>query len=332
MKRYGNFPALLEAFFTGRLLGERRASPHTVASYRDTFRLLLEYARHRLGRLPSDIRLEDLGAPFLGDFLRHLEKERGLSPRSLNQRLAAIRSFLRFASFQEPGLSAQIERVMAIPFRRFDRRQVTFLSRPEVEAILAAPDTRTWTGRRDHALLTVAVQTGLRVSELTGLRAGDVILGVGAHVRCLGKGRKERSTPLTKQSARVLRAWLREQGEDESAFVFPSARGTRLSRDGVQYVLAKHSASGRKRCASLGAKRVTPHVLRHTTAMALRESGVDLSVIALWLGHESVETTQIYMDADLAMKERIMEKTAVGKRYGGRFQPKDKLLAFLKSL
>jgi integrase/recombinase XerD len=332
MKHYGNFPALLEAFFTGRLLGERRASPHTVASYRDTFRLLLEYAGHRLGRLPSELRLEDLGAPFIGDFLRHLEKEREISPRSLNQRLAAIRSFFRFVSFQEPGLTALVERVRAIPSKRFDRRQVTFLSRPEIEAILAAPDTKTWTGRRDHALLTIAVQTGLRVSELTALRRGDVVLGAGAHVRCVGKGRKERCTPLTKQSARTLRAWLVELDVEVSALVFPSARGIRLSRDGVQYILGKHAAAGRKRCASLGTKRITPHVLRHTTAMALRESGVDLSVIALWLGHESVETTQIYMDADLAIKERIMEKTAAGKGYAGRFRPEDKLLTFLKSL
>lgn len=331
MKSYGNFPALLESFFT-RLLGERRASPHTVASYRDAFRLLLEYAGRRLGRLPSELRLEDLGAPFIGDFLRHLEKERGLSPRSLNQRLAAVRSFFRFVSFQEPGLTALVERIRAIPFRRFDRRQVTFLSRPEIEAILAAPDTNTWTGRRDHALLTIAVQTGLRVSELTALRRGDVVLGTGAHVRCQGKGRKERSTPLTKQSARTLRAWLGERDVDASALVFPSTRGCRLSRDGVQYILGKHVAAGRTRCASLGTKRITPHVLRHTTAMALRESGVDISVIALWLGHESIETTQIYMDADLAMKERIMEKTSAGKGYAGRFRPEDKLLTFLKSL
>lgn len=332
MKSYDNFPSLLEAFFTERLMRQRHASPHTLASYRDTFRLLLEFAERRLRKPPSALRLEDLDAPLVGGFLHHLEKERGNAPRSSNLRLAAIRSFFRYAAFQEPGRNALIQRVLAIPGQRFDRAQVKFLSRLEIDALLGAPATSTWSGRRDHALLLLAVQTGLRVSELTGLRCEDIRLGTGAHVRCQGKGRKERCTPLTRQAARVLRAWFGEQEASPSAPAFPNARGSALSRDGVQYILSKHVAAARKTCPSLKAKRVSPHVLRHSTAMALRQAGVDLSVIALWLGHESVETTQIYLDADLALKEKIVEKTALAKGRRGRYRPKDRLLAFLRSL
>jgi len=263
MKIYDNFPFLLEAYFTDRLMRQRNASPHTLASYRDTFRLLLEYAERHVGRSPSDLLIEDLDAPLVAGFLNHLQKERGNSPRSSNLRLAAIRSFFRYAALQEPGRTALIQRVLAIPSKRFDRRQVAFLTPPEIEAILAAPDMSTWSGRRDHALLLLAVQTGLRVSELTRLRCEDIRLGAGAHVRCHGKGRKERCTPLTKQAARVLRAWLREREAASSSPAFPNARGGPLSRDGVQYILSKHVSAARKTCPSLKAKRVSPHVLRH---------------------------------------------------------------------
>lgn len=268
----------------------------------------------------------------MGEFLNHLEKERGIAPRSRNLRLSAIRSFFRYAAFQQPDRSGLIQRVLAIPSKRYDRAQIAILSRPEVDAILAAPDVRERGGRRDHALLMLAVQTGLRVSELTGLRCEDLKLGAGAHVRCRGKGRKERCTPLTKQGVRVLKAWLREMGGSPSDPAFPNAGGGPLSADGVEYILAKHVATARERCATLRSKRVSPHVLRHSTAMFLRQSGVDLSVIALWLGHESVETTQIYLDADLALKERIVDKTAPANGRRGRYRPKDQLLAFLKGM
>jgi site-specific recombinase XerD len=332
MKTYDNFPSLLEAFFTDRLMRQRQASPHTLASYRDTFRLLLEYAERILRKPPSAVTLDDLSAPFVGEFLNHLEKERRIAPRSRNLRLSAIRSFFRYAAFQQPDRSALIQRVLAIPSKRYDRAQVAFLSRPEIDAILAAPDVRERGGRRDHALLMLAVQTGLRVSELTGLRSEDLKLGAGAHVRCRGKGRKERCTPLTKQGACVLKAWLRERGGSPSDPVFPNARGGPLSADGVEYILAKHVATARESCPTLQRKRVSPHVLRHSTAMFLRQSGVDLSVIALWLGHESVETTQIYLDADLALKERIIDKTPPANGRRGRYKPKDRLLAFLKGM
>ena len=332
MKLYDNFPSLLEAFFTDRLMRQRDASSHTLASYRDTFRLLLEYAERRLKKPPSVLRLEDLDAPLVGGFLHHIAKDRGNTPRSCNLRLAAIRSFFRYVAFHAPDRSALIQRILAIPSKRFDRAQIAFLTRPEIEALLGAPDMNTWSGRRDHALLLVAVQTGLRVSELIGLRQDDVRLGTGAHVRCLGKGRKERCTPLTRQAARVLRAWLREQQVSASDPLFPNARGGLLSRDGVHYILTKYVALARKICPSLKTKRVSPHVLRHSTAMTLRAAGVDLSVIALWLGHESIDTVQIYLDADLELKEKIVEKTALRKGRRGRFRPKDRLLAFLKGL
>jgi site-specific recombinase XerD len=323
---------ILEAFFTERLQRQRQASAHTIAAYRDTFRLLLGFAEKRLGKAPSDLLLAEIDASFVGSFLDHLEKERGNGARTRNARLAAVRSFFRFAASREPGHAELIQRVLAIPQKRFDRDLVSFLKAPEVDALLAAPDRSTWLGRRDHALLLVAVRTGLRVSELTGLRVEDCVLGTGAHVRCHGKGRKERCTPLGRDTVGVLRDWIKASGATPSDFVFPSRRGGRLSTDAVQRLLAKHLAIAARSCATLGRKHVTPHVLRHTTAVHLLESGVDRAVIALWLGHEGVETTQIYLDADLAMKERALARTApphVGRQ---RFKPKDSLLAFLESL
>jgi site-specific recombinase XerD len=332
MKTSGNFAVLLETFFIERLIAQRQVSPHTISSYRDSFRLLLEYAQRRLGKEPSGLTIADLDAPFIGEFLDHLERERGNDPRSRNLRLTAIHSFFRYVSFREPENSSLIQRVLAIPPKRFNRKLVGFLSRPEVVAVLTAPDRTTWAGRRDHALLVVAIQTGLRVSELTGLRCQDVVLGPGAHVRCQGKGRKERATPLGKHAVSVMRAWLCERAGHPSDPVFPNARGGALSRDGVQYLLTKHLNAARKTCPSLRSKRVTPHVLRHSTAMQMLNAGVDRSVIALWLGHESVETTQMYIDADLALKEKVVEKAAPPKSCRGRFRANDRLIAFLKSL
>jgi site-specific recombinase XerD len=255
-----------------------------------------------------------------------------ITARTRNARLAAIHSFFSFAALQEPAHSALIQRVLAIPSKRFERAPVEFLTRPEVEAVLAVPDLKTWPGRRDHALLLLAVDTGLRVSEIVGLRCEDVVLGVGAHVRCLGKGRKKRCTPLTKKTVATLRKWLNEQDACPSDPLFPNARGGTLSRDGVEYLLAKHLKVARQSCPTLKNKRVSPHVLRHTVAIDLLQSGVDRSVIALWLGHESFETTQMYIDANLAMKEDALSKVAPRNVRPGRFRADDSLLAFLNSL
>jgi len=332
MKAITNFPALLEAFFTDRLMRQRQASPHTIAAYRDTFRLLLCYARERLKKQPSELALEDLNAPFINEFLYHLEKNRDNSARSRNLRLAAIHSFFRYAAFEQPEHSALIQRVLAIPCKRCDRALVGFLTPSEVDALLAAPDRGTWGGRRDHALMTFAIQTGLRVSELIGLCCQDISLGTGPHVRCNGKGRKERCTPLTKHTVSVMRAWLRERGGQSLDPLFPNARGGRLSRDGVEYLVAKYATIAKQKYPSFRNKRVTPHVLRHTTAMDLVQAGVDSSVLALWLGHESVETTQIYIDATMKMKEEILKKTTSPKRGARRYQPEDHVLAFLNNL
>jgi site-specific recombinase XerD len=264
-------------------------------------------------------------------FLDHVEKHRGLSARSRNLRLTAIHSFFRYAAFEAPDHAAQIQRVLAIPSKRFTRTQVHFLTRPEVEALLAAPDQRTWFGRRDHAFLLVAAQTGLRLSEMTGMTRQDVTLGTGAHVRVIGKGRKERCVPLAKPTVAVLKTWLREPPRGDGRVLFPNARGTRLSPDGVHYLLVRHVQAAAKLCPSLKGKRVTVHVLRHTMAVELLQGGVDRSVIALWLGHESVETTQIYLEATLAMKEKALAKTKSLNGKFKRYQP-DRLLGFLNNL
>jgi len=322
----------LQAFFTDRLQNQRCASAHTIAAYRDTFRLLLRFAQQRLGKPPYDLLVADLDARLVGAFLDYLETERNNAVRTRNARLAAIRSFFRFAAPQLPDHLALIGRVLAIPQKRADRALVSYLSRAEIEALLAAPDRATWTGRRDAVLLLVAVQTGLRVSELINLHTEDVLLGTGAHIRCTGKGRKQRCTPLTRPTARALREWLREQRAQPDDFVFPSRRGAGLSRDAVERLVEKHADRARTSCPSLDRRRITPHVLRHTTAVQLLQAGVDRSVIALWLGHESVETTQIYLDADLALKQRALARTAPAGIGRGRFRPDDALLAFLNGL
>lgn len=334
MKNDSGFPALLEHFFTQRLMAQRQVSPHTIASYRDTFRLLLQFAERRLHKAPSVVALMDLTPPLIGAFLDELEKQRGNSARSRNLRLTAIRSFFHYAAFEESSQAALIQRVLAMPSKRYEKKLVGFLTRPEIDALLAAPDQKLWAGRRDHAFLLVAIQTGLRLSEMINLCFSDVVLGTGAHVRCLGKGRKERCTPLTKQARTVLRAWSKEPSRGaKNGIVFPNARGGKLSPDGAEYLLAKHIAVAQQSCPSLIKKRVTPHVLRHSAAMELLQAGVDRSVIALWLGHESIETTQIYLDANLALKEKALAKTTPAHtKTTARYRPSDKLLAFLKGL
>ncbi len=332
MKDTHDLPVLLERFFTQRLMAQRRASAHTIGSYRDTFRLLLHFAQRQLHKAPSVLSLTDLQAPLIGAFLDDLESARGNTARSRNLRLTAIRSFFRYAAYEAPAHAALIQRVLAIPNKRYEKKLVGFLTRPETTALLDVPDLSGWAGRRDRALLLLAIQTGLRVSEITALRREDLVLGTGSHVRCQGKGRKERCTPLTRQLARILAAWLAEPTRRAADLVFTNARGTRLSTDGVQYLLAKHLAIARQRCPSLRQKVVSPHVLRHTAAMELLQAGVDRSVIALWLGHESVETTQIYLDANLAIKQEALEKTAPAHSRLNRYRANDQLLQFLTAL
>ena len=332
MNSPANLASLLEGFFSKRLIAQRRASSHTIASYRDTFRLLLGFAEERCRCAPSKLTLEQINAPFVAAFLDQLERKRANGARSRNLRLAAIRSFFRYTALEAPEHSALIQRVLAIPRKRHTRPLIDFLVRSEIEALLAAPDRQTWIGQRDYALLLVAVQTGLRLSELTSLRHQDVSLGTGAHVRCIGKGRKERATPLTKPAASVVAAWIRQQGEGNSAFLFPNPRGGRLSADAVQRLVTRHVVTARTQCPSLARKRVTPHVLRHTAAMELLQAGVDRALIAIWLGHESVETTQIYLNANLALKEEILAKTRPLQTPPGRYRPGDRLLNFLKGL
>jgi site-specific recombinase XerD len=326
-----SFATLLEHFFTQRLMQQRQASPHTISSYRDTFRQFLKFVQQRLHKPPSRLNLEEIDAPLIVAFLDGLEKH-GLSVRSRNLRLTALHSFFRYAAFEVPDHSAQIQRVLAIPSKRFTRTLVQFLTRAEVDALLATPDQRTWSGRRDHAFLLVAVQTGLRLSEMTGLTREDVILSTGAHVRVIGKGRKERCTPLARSTRAVVKAWLREPQRGKGNVLFPSTMGKRLTVHGVQYLLNKHRVAASKMCPSLKHKRVTVHRLRHTAAMDLLQEGVDRSVIALWLGHESVETTQVYLEATLAMKERALAKTSPRKGKAARYHPSDQLLSFLNNL
>ena len=327
-----NFPSLLQRFFTERLRTQLGASSHTVAGYRDTFRLLLRFAAKQLGREPSKLRLEDLDAPFLGKFLEHLEAQRGNCTRTRNNRLAAIHTFFRYVALSEPALALHCQRILAIPAKRYERSQVEFLTEDETTAIIAAPDSSTWIGRRDRALLLVAVQTGLRNSEISSLRWQDVEFGTGPHVRCLGKGRKTRCTPLRRDVVAVLKAWLLEQAGDPGDPVFPSLQGKHLSSDAIQRLVARHVATARRACPSLREKNVTPHTLRHTMAMQLLRCGVDLSVIALWLGHESMETAQIYLHADMRLKEQALAHAAPGGLVPDRYRPPDALLSFLESL
>jgi integrase/recombinase XerD len=322
----------LQAFFTDRLARQRQASSHTIAAYRDTWRLLLAYASRQSGKPPSSLDLADLDAPLIGAFLDYLQTGRGNSARTRNARLAAIHSLFSYAALRHPEHAQAIARVLAIPPKRHDKALVTWLTEAELAALLTVPDRSTWTGRRDHALILLAAQTGLRVSELTGLTIADVRLGAGAHVCCTGKGRKQRITPLTTATAAVLRTWLAERGGQPGQPLFPTRTGSRLSRDAVEHRITKHAAAATARCPSLHGKTITAHTLRHTAAMRLLHAGTDTTVIALWLGHEQAETTQIYLHADLALKEKALARTKPPDVTPGRYRPPDKLLAFLEAL
>jgi integrase/recombinase XerD len=320
----------LQRFFTDRLGTQMQASPNTIASYRDTFRLLLKHAAAKLAKTPTDLKVADIDADLVGAFLADIERTRGNGARSRNARLSAIRSFFRYVAVNEPQLLHHCQRILAMPSKRHEKRTIDYLTRPEIEAVIAAPDLTTWHGRRDRALLVLALQTGLRVSELINLLGRDVVLGPGAHVRCLGKGRKERATPIRKDSIKLLRGWVTERGGNADEPLFVSNRNARLSRDAVEQIVRKHVRAAVKVCPSLKKKRVTPHVLRHSAAMQLLQNGVDRTVIALWL--ESVETTQMYIHADMEIKEKAMARTRPVTAKGGRYRPDDKLLAFLEAL
>ncbi|MFV2088904.1 tyrosine-type recombinase/integrase [Micromonospora sp. LOL_021] len=323
---------LLQAFFTDRLMTQYGASPHTIASYRDTFRLLLAHVHQQTGTLPARLDLADLDATTIGGFLHDLETVRGNSPATRNTRLAAIHSLFRYASLRAPEHAHLISRVLAIQTKRTTTTIMTFLNDTELDALLTAPDQSTWHGRRDHALLVLAAQTGLRVAELTALTIADTHLGVGAHVYCHGKGRKDRCTPLTLHTVGVLTGWLGARRPADTEPLFATRRGTPLSHDAVTHLVAKHSAVAAHTCPSLHVKHVTPHTLRHTAAMRLLHAGVDTTVIALWLGHESPSTTRIYLHADMALKEQAIARTTPPDTEAGRYQATDDLLTFLDQL
>lgn len=323
---------LLQAFFTDRLMTQRRASPHTIAAYRDTFRLLLGYVTAQTGTAPSALQVSDLDAPCITGFLTYLQQVRGNSVRTRNARLAAIHSLFSYAALRHPEHAAVIQRVLAIPTARMERNLVTYLDHAEADALLAACDQTTRTGRRDHTLFTLAIQTGLRVSELTGLRVVDVHLGAGPHVHCIGKGRKERRTPLLPATVAVMNAWIRERGGQSDAPLFATSTGRPLSRDAVERRIDLATTRAEAMCPSMAGKRVTAHTLRHTAAMRLLHAGVDTTVIALWLGHEQIATTNIYLHADMTIKENAIAKITPQDAVAGRYLPPDPVLAFLASL
>jgi integrase len=322
---------LLQAFFTQHL-ASRRVSGHTVSSYRDCFKLLLGFARLRTGKSPQNLDLADIDAELVTSFLDYLEHDRHNSVETRNLRLVALHSFFSYAALHCPAEADVIRKVLAVPAKRRDHRLVSFLNREETEALVLAPDRATRHGERDHFLLLVAVQSGLRVSELTALRWGDVTFGAGAHVHTLGKGRKERDTPLTQPTARLLQAWLGQRGAEPSQPVFLTHRLEPLSTDAVEDLVDKHVKTATALCGSLANKRVTPHTLRHTCAMNLLRAGVDLATIAMYLGHSSTKATEVYLHADLALKEQALARTAPTEAAKRRYRPPDELLAFLESL
>lgn len=322
----------LQSFFVDRLGKQRYASSRTIASYRDSLRLLLVFVEHRVGKPPCSLDWNDLGTEMICAFLDHLESERHNGPRTRNLRLTAIRSLFTYASLRHPEHAALIQQVLAIPVKRFEKAIVPFLSAPEIEALLDAPDLTRWEGRRDRALLLVAVQTGLRVSELTGLKCGDASLGSGASVRCEGKGRRHRAVPLTSATEAVLKVWMSERAGRLDEPLFPTRTGRRLSTDAVQRLVGKYAAIAAAHCPSLRAEKLHPHVLRHSCAMTLLQAGVDSAVIALWLGHADIRSTQVYLHADMTIKQRALQLTTPASVPPGRYRPTDSLLGFLESL
>ena len=322
----------LQSFFTDRLMNQRQASPRTVASYRDALKLLVAFVHARTGKTPSRLDWEDLGPEMICAFLDHLEGVRGNGARTRNLRLTAVRSLFLYASLRHPEHAALIQRVLAIPPKRFDKPIVSFLTSEQVDALIEAPDRTRWEGRRDRALLLLAVQTGLRVSELTGLDCGDVTFGDGASVRCEGKGRKRRAVPLSSSCEAVLKVWMHERAGGRDQPLFPTRTGRCLSADAVQRLVRKHAVAAAARCQTLRAEELHPHTLRHSCAMALLHARVDTAVIALWLGHADRRSTDAYIHADMTIKRRALELTSPTSAPPGRYRPPDRLLAFLESL
>jgi len=324
--------ALVQKFFTDKLYTQMEASPHTISSYRDTFRLLLKFAGEKTGKAPTMLSVNDLDAEMIGVFLDDIENVRKNAARSRNTRLAAIRSFFRFVAVHEPAYMLHCQRILSMPSKRYVKRNVEFLDALEMQALLNAPDCSTWIGRRDHAVLTIALQTGLRASELVNLQCCDIVLETGAHVRCLGKGRKLRATPLRRETIGAMKTWLKERCGSDHDPLFPTMRGDKMSRDALEHLVKRHMKKASRSCSSLIGKRISPHILRHSTAMDLLHHGVDQAVIALWLGHESIETTQVYIHADMTLKEKALAKMSNPSVKSGRYKPDDKLLSFLESL
>jgi site-specific recombinase XerD len=322
----------LQAYFTDRLISQRASSPHTIAAYKVTFRLLLGFASKQAGKPPSALDIADLDAPLIAAFLDHLERDRRNSPATRNHRLAAIHSLFGYLALHHPDHAASVQRVLAIPHKRTERNLVTYLTEPEVDALLDVCDQTTWTGRRDHAMFALTIQTGLRISELAGLTRQDVVLASGAHVHTVGKGRKERRTPLVSATKAVLKAWLRERPGDPTDPLFPTTTGGHLSRDAIERRLALHVTRASAGCPSFNVKHVTMHTLRHTAAMRLLLAGNDITVIALWLGHEQITTTNIYLHADMTHKQQAIDRTQPLTAKPGRYRPPDPLLAFLEAL
>ena len=322
----------LQGFFTERLISQRRVSPATIASYRDSLKLLLAFAQQRTGKPPNALDWADLDAELITAFLDHLETQRHNTTRTRNLRLTAIRSLFAYAALRHPEHAALIQQVLAIPAKRSGKQLISFLTEAETNALLAACDLTRWEGRRDRALLLVALQTGLRVSELTGLNCGDVTLGTGASVRCLGKGRKHRAVPLTTPTQAVLRVWMTERTGLPGQPLFPTRTGRRLSADAVQRLVHQHAAIAAHRCPSIRPDKLHPHILRHSCAMTLLHAGVDTAVIALWLGHADIRSTNAYLHADMAIKQRALDLTTPASAPPGRYRPADPLLAFLESL
>jgi site-specific recombinase XerD len=322
----------LQAFFTDRLIRQRQASPKTIESYRDTLRLLLSYVQSGTGKQPATLCWDDLGHEVITAFLDHLETSRGNTARTRNLRLTAIRSLFRYAALCHPEHADLISRVLAIPAKRYDKPEISFLTAAEAEALARAPDPSRWEGRRDRTLITLALQTGLRVSEITSLNCADVTLGTGAHVSCTGKGRKHRAVPLTRPARAVLRAWMNERGGDPGDPLFPTRTGRRLSRDAIERRITIHAATAAASCLSLAGKKLHPHVLRHTCAMNLLRARVDTAVIALWMGHADIRSTDAYIHADMTIKERALAAATPATVPAGRYQPPDAILAFLESM
>ena len=328
-----SFSTLLQRFFVEHLGHQRAVSPRTIAAYRDTFRLLLSFAEIKIGKVPATLALVDLDAPLILSFLDHLEKDRANGARSRNARLAALRSFLKYAAHYDLTALAVIERALAIPMKRFDRPVLGFLSREEMQAILDAPDSQTWAGQRDRALFSLMYNTGARVSEVIGLRVGNVVIDGTTVAHLQGKGRKERSVPLWRSTASLIRGWKRrlESAADDD-FLFPNRGGERMARSNVTQRLDLAVSAAAERYPRLANRSISPHTIRHTTAMHLLQSGVDITVIAIWLCHESPSTTHMYLQADLSMKERTLNRLQPIGASPGRYRPPDQLMQFLQSL